>query len=152
MCHTSFERHQESTCGSKALRIGPSFAGLLALEGVVETDWTSATFTMNWKITAPDTVVRFEAGEPCCMILPVPRGYLEQFKPVRQPLSSNSELAAEFENWSRLRSSFQARLKDGEPETIKRGWQKDYFHGKDPGDEVAFPEHQTKLKVLEFGD
>lgn len=29
--------------------------GISALEGIVETDWTAATFTMNWKFTRPGT-------------------------------------------------------------------------------------------------
>ena len=35
-------------------------------------------------------------------------------------------------------------------DAIRRGWQKDYFHGKDPGDAESFVEHQTKLKIEEF--
>jgi len=39
------------------------------LEGTVEADWTSATFTMNWKTTRPNTPVRFEADEPICNVV-----------------------------------------------------------------------------------
>src|SRR5579884_2880748 len=30
--------------------------GICPLEGLVETDWACATFTMNWKLTGPGTV------------------------------------------------------------------------------------------------
>ncbi|MBI1313570.1 hypothetical protein GC176_19945 [bacterium] len=33
--------------------------GIQALEGIVETDWTAATFTMNWKLTCPNEPVHF---------------------------------------------------------------------------------------------
>ncbi len=124
--------------------------GLHALEGIVETDWTAATFTMNWKITAPNTLVRFDRGEPCCMILPQQRGYVEAFRPTKCLLASNPELAEEFAHWSRERSGYQERVAQGDEDAIRRGWQKDYFHGKDPGDVKSFPEHQTKLKIDEF--
>ena len=124
--------------------------GLHALEGIVETDWTAATFTMNWKITAPNTLVRFERGEPCCMILPQPRGFIERFHPSLRELAGNAELAAEFAHWSRERTGYQERVAMGDPEAIRQGWQKDYFHGKDPGDSESFAEHQTKLRIREF--
>src|SRR5262249_59430493 len=47
--------------------------GVQPLEGIVETDWLVSTFTMNWKITRMCEWVRFEAGEPVCMLVPIPR-------------------------------------------------------------------------------
>ena len=47
--------------------------GAAALTGVVETDWLPYPFTMNWQLTPPGTV-RFEAGEPFCLIYPVMDG------------------------------------------------------------------------------
>lgn len=38
--------------------------GIAALGGVIETDWSPYTFTMNWRFTRPGQRVRFEAGEP----------------------------------------------------------------------------------------
>jgi LPS sulfotransferase NodH len=55
--------------------------GICALEGIVETDWMEATFTMNWKLTRPNHPVVFEAGEPIAMISPVRRNELERFVP-----------------------------------------------------------------------
>jgi hypothetical protein len=37
----------------------------------------------------------------------------------------------------------------GAEEVLKRGWQKDYIQGRDPGSE-KFGEHQTKINVRSF--
>ena len=42
--------------------------GIAALSGVIETDWSPYSFTMNWMFTRPGTPVRFEKGEPYCHI------------------------------------------------------------------------------------
>ena len=123
--------------------------GAWPLEGIVETDWTAATFTMNWKLTRPGQLVRFERGEPICMVVPYPRNLLSELSPKRMPLAKNEELCREYENWSKERSGFQARVAEGDQEAKKRGWQKDYFQGRDPGKE-RFEEHQTKLAVAPF--
>src|SRR5476649_574381 len=55
--------------GYNILARGPSNwpkDGIAALEGVVETDWTVASFTMNWKLTRPGHAIRFSRGEPVC--------------------------------------------------------------------------------------
>ena len=53
----------------------------MALEGLVETDWAVATFTMNWKLTVPRRLIRFEPDDPICMLVPQRRGELESFEP-----------------------------------------------------------------------
>ena len=123
--------------------------GVQALEGVVETDWLASTFTMNWKITRVCEWVRFDKGEPFCMIVPVPRGLSESLVPQRTPLTANPELQAQYLAWEASRRGFLADLSVKNPEAIKRGWQKDYFQGKTPdGKDVEF--HQTRLALREF--
>lgn len=123
--------------------------GVQPLEGVVETDWLSATFTMNWKLTRPHHVVRFERGEPICMIVPVSRGVAEQLEPVYVPLDANPELAREYRDWEKSRSTFNADLAKLQPDAVKRGWQRDYMQGRTiSGKEVH--EHQTRLHLREF--
>lgn len=53
------------------------------LEGIVESDWSSVTFTMNWKVTRANHSVRFEKGDPVCMVVPWSRGLVEQLQPQR---------------------------------------------------------------------
>ena len=126
--------------------------GVQALEGLVESDWSSATFTMNWKITRPRRWIRFEEGEPICMIVPQRRGELESFDAEMLPLDSNPELKAAHEQWADSRSKFLAGLRLGMTEVVDRKWQKDYFQGKTPGRESASAEHQTVLKLKPFAN
>jgi hypothetical protein len=44
--------------------------GVQALEGIIETEWAVASFTMNWKLTRPGTVC-WEEGEPICQVAPI---------------------------------------------------------------------------------
>jgi hypothetical protein len=123
--------------------------GTQALEGIVETDWTPATFTMNWKLTRPGYLVRFEKGEPFCMLVPVPRGLAESLTPARLPLQREPELEQEYRAWLRSRQGFLQALDRKEPEAVQRGWQRDYVHGVAPSGARA-PEHQTRLNLKEF--
>jgi Family of unknown function (DUF6065) len=70
--------------------------GVCALEGIVESDWASSTFTMNWKITRPSTPISFEVNEPICMIVPQRRRELESFKPEIRSLDEDPD-----REWSR---------------------------------------------------
>lgn len=119
------------------------------LEGMVETDWTNATFTMNWKLTRPDYLVRFERGEPICMIAPYPRNLLREISPIRTPLSNDKQSHDAYKRWSSDRDDFHAKIKSRDPDALKRGWQKDYFQGRDPGSEQA-EGHLTKMSVRPF--
>jgi hypothetical protein len=56
--------------------------GVTPLDGLVESDWLEATFTMNWRIQAPHQPVRFVKGEPLLMVLPLPLAMLEAVEPV----------------------------------------------------------------------
>src|SRR5262249_41138013 len=113
------------------------------LEGIVETDWLPATFTMNWKLTRPHYPVHFAKGEPICMVLPVARGLAESLAPVRLPLSEAPELKREYEQWQESRKVFNAGLELRQPEAIQRGWQRDYVKGVMPSGAQA-AEHQTR--------
>lgn len=123
--------------------------GIQALEGVVETDWASSTFTMNWKVTRPFEWVSFEAGEPICMLVPVARGFAETLAPRLALLDTNPELKAKYQAWEAGRKGFLQGLRSLDPETVKRGWQKDYFQGKTP-EGGTFDGHQTRLSLKEF--
>lgn len=119
------------------------------LEGIVETDWSVASFTMNWKMTRPGVSVRFQDGEPICMIVPVPRELAERLKPCREPLDNDQELAAAYRAWSRSRDAFNRALARMDDEAIRRGWQKDYVLGRDLQGN-RFEHHQTRLHLGEF--
>jgi hypothetical protein len=118
--------------------------GIAPLEGLVETDWAPGTFTMNWKITRPDTWITFERGEPICMVVPQRRGELEEFVPRILPLAEDAGLEASNAAWCESRDEFNAERKweDGK-------WERHYFQGTAPDGSVA-AEHQTRLRLQGF--
>ncbi len=119
--------------------------GVAPLEGIVETDWTPATFTMNWKITRLDTWIVFTKGEPIAMIVPQRRSELEEFTPQILPLEDNPELKASNAAWRESRDQFNAEFVAGATD----GWERHYFRGSAPDGSVA-SEHQTRLRLKEF--
>jgi hypothetical protein len=147
--------------GYNLLARGPANApkdGIFALEGLVEADWLVGSFTMNWRFTRPGHRVRFEEGEPICMILPQKRGELESFAPEVRDINDDLETAYDYWKWAESRWRF---LTDGqkasasedpdEREAARReyGWQKHYVKGTSPTGTAA-REHQTSLKLRPF--
>ncbi len=138
--------------GVNLLARGPSNSpkdGVVALEGIVETDWAVAPFTMNWKITRPGARITFEAGEPICMLVPLRRGELERYWPVVADIDSDPQLAHEYRTWLRSRARFLADLGTPGSEANRMGWQRDYFLGESPAG-LRAPEHQLKLQLRDF--
>lgn len=123
--------------------------GVSPLEGIIETDWSISTFTMNWKMTCIDRPVVFEVGEPICMLVPQKRGELETFNPVLKEFTEDSEHFNEYKEWSVERTKFLDSLKTFNSSANKKLWQKDYFQGKKPNG-IKFTHHQTKLFLKEF--
>ena len=122
--------------------------GAHALEGIVETDWSSATFTMNWKLTRPGFPVVFEKGQPICMIVPQRRAELEGFDPMIVDLELAPNLAEEYREWRSGRAVFLEDLRTGARAAVRQKWQRDYFRGINP--DPIEPEHQTKRSLRAF--
>jgi hypothetical protein len=127
--------------------------GASPLEGVVEIDWATVAFTMNWKITRPELAVRFEAGEPFAMLVPQRRHELENIRPHTAKLSDNPALESEFRLWLRRRNESRlmrfARERGLTDEVPPDYWQKDYFKGQAVTG-VQAPEHRTKRRLRPF--
>jgi hypothetical protein len=119
--------------------------GIYALEGVVEADWSHATFTMNYLFTRTNRLVRFEKDEPICRIVPIPRYLSEMLTPVVGEMVDNPALQEKYLAWCRSRDDFNRGLREGDPSVTSQKWQKDYFKGE--GARV----HQTKLHQGDFG-
>lgn len=121
--------------------------GACPLDAVVETDWPTSTFTMNWKITRVGVPVRFEKDEPICMIFPIARGEIEKFQPEVRRISEDPELERKYKEWKLSRELFNRGSEDstGSQQT----WQKHYYLGTTL-DGKEFAEHQVKLKVRTF--
>ena len=75
------------------------------LEGIVETDWASASFSMSWKLTRKLMPVRFEVDEPICMIVPQRRAELEEFAPELRRIESDEDLQRKHEFFLRSRDA-----------------------------------------------
>lgn len=125
--------------------------GVTALEGIVESDWTEATFTMNWKMTRPNHPVVFEEDEPIAMITPMPRHQLERFQPEIRSLSEDPALEAVHREWAASRQRHNADLQVPNSQAQKDGWQRHYMRGTSIRQEPA-PEHQTALALNDFLD
>ncbi len=123
--------------------------GIAPLSGVVETDWAPYTFTMNWRFTRPNAVVRFEEDEPFCLLMPIDLKALEAVEPEVRPITDDPDLERRFRAWSKDRNTFNADLKRPASEAAKKGWQKDYFHGRD-ADGRAAQDHRTRLRLKPF--
>jgi hypothetical protein len=124
--------------------------GIYPLSGIVETDWSPYTFTMNWRFTRPGHWVRFEEKEPVCFVYPVQRGYLDEVKPKYVPMEKNADLMRQFRAWSASRDQFQAKVAKEQPAAGADKWQKRYYRGVDMDEKPGVPDHQIKPRLAEF--
>ncbi len=127
--------------------------GICALEGMVETDWATAPFTMNWKFTRRDQRVRFEKDEPFCMVVPSRRGELEAFGPQLRHVRADPLTAEGWKQWLRSREELQVRkflaAYSDDCAEARDAWEKDYFQGRGADGRPA-PEHETKRHLRPF--
>jgi hypothetical protein len=121
------------------------------LEGIVETDWASATFSMNWKLTRKLMPVRFEVDEPICMIVPQRRAELEEFVPELRHIESDDDLRRKYEFFLRSRDDLgrvQAETNTAAGERVP--WQGDYTRGSHADGEAGAHDHQTRCHLRPF--
>jgi hypothetical protein len=125
--------------------------GASPLEGLIETDWTAATATMNWKLTRPGLTVRFDAGDPIAMLVPTRRNELEGVRPRFAELSDDTELADRHRTWSASRMTFISGLPERTGAKTGELWEKHYMRGRDPDGHEA-REHQRKRVLRQFAE
>ncbi|HWF27249.1 MAG TPA: DUF6065 family protein [Mycobacterium sp.] len=121
------------------------------LEGIVETDWASASFSMSWKFTRKLMPVRFEVDEPICMIVPQRRAELEEFAPELRRIESDEDLQRKNELFLRSRDDagrIQAAANIAAGERLD--WQGDYTRGRHRDGEAGTPDHQTRRHLRSF--
>jgi hypothetical protein len=124
--------------------------GIFPLEGLVETDWSVAPFSMNWKFTRPGRC-EFKVGEPVAMLVPCRRRDLEDFQPRFAPLHENLKLQDGYSSWVKSRREFQEAQKSGDTQALRRRSQGHYRRGcTDQG--VFFPDHQSERELSPFAD
>jgi hypothetical protein len=119
---------------------------IVPLEGLIETDWTASTFTMNWRFTRPGTV-RFQEGEAFCFITLVPHASLDRVEPRLQRIDENPALEQAHSAWAEDRSKFNDRLNERDPTAVAAGWQRTYFKGETGERGTPPPFHLTKRRL-----
>jgi hypothetical protein len=135
--------------GSRLLVCGPANYfkdGIQPLTALIESDWMTMSFTMNWKMTAVNAPIRFEVGEPLFQAIPIATDVctdLEQADVTYQMLSDDPAVSQAYREWSEGRNKFHEKKRAGEVKPD--GWQKDYFQGKDASGRAAAPQHKTKV-------
>ena len=120
------------------------------LGGVVETDWSPYTFTMNWRFTRADTWIRFEENEPIAFLFPVQRGAVERFTPRIVSMNDAPQVREQFDAWSASRNAFQKWVAETQPEAPSAKWQKLYYRGLDAHGAPGAADHQAKLRLAPF--
>lgn len=127
---------------------GPSnhwMDSLSPLEGLVETDWSPSSFTMNWKITKRNSPIWFKKGDPICHLVPFPLDLLESMEPQFKSIDENPELKADFEAFAQQRwNQIQSNAESGGDM-----WMKDYMKGHLP-DGTPVNQHRTNFKLKPF--
>ncbi len=118
--------------------------GIAPLEGIVETDWAVASFSMSWKFTKALQKVKFEKDEPICLIVPMKRHELESFEPEIANLSG--DLLLEYSAWLESRKALvEQKAQNAAPKAMEGH----YTRGETvKGTRVTF--HQNKINLREF--
>src|SRR3954452_13536917 len=124
--------------------------GIYPLTGVVETDWSPFTFTMNWRFTRPNHWVRFDAGEPICFFFPVQRALLDDVRPALAPIEAEPSLLGRFQAWRKGRDPFVLRMGNEPPPAPADKWQKHYYRGVDMSEQEQVADHRTRLRLKPF--
>jgi hypothetical protein len=126
--------------------------GIGPLEGSIETDWATSTFTMNWKFTRPGEIV-FEEDEPFCMLVPYRRHDLEAFEPSLRTVEADEAIAAGWAAFDKSRADIHLRKFFAQHTNThvdaREEWEGDYFRGR-TADGVPAPEHKTKRRLRPF--
>lgn len=126
--------------------------GIYPLAGVIETDWSPYSFTMNWRVTRPEIWISFAEGEPICFVFPVQCGLLDTVEPELRDLASEPVLLREHQEWSASRRAFSEQLFRPGSDEQKERWQKRYYRGVRMDGQVGAQDHQIKLRLPEFAD
>ena len=122
--------------------------GLQGLEAIVETNWLPFTFTMNFKITEPNKVIKIPKGMPICRIYPFPLNTNEKTKLEIKSIAEYPEIRKNFNDYSNSRRDWNDMLKSNTKE-IKgsEARQKFYKNGTNAqGDVISEGFHKMDYK------
>lgn len=126
--------------------------GIQALSGILETDWSPYSSTMNWKFTRPCRV-RFRKGDCFAQISPIPARYVNSFSARIGDLEQERpDVYKDLLAWSESRRDFLINMRKADPETLRTGWQKLYYRGYFPDGERKHCEHAMRLNPSAFAE
>lgn len=124
--------------------------GIQALSGIIESDWSPYSTTMNYRFTRPCRV-SFCKGQPFAQISLIPAAFINRFDVRFAEMQADAPACkADFERWSASRADFNLRLAQGCPEAKKQKWQKLYYRGLYPDAERRHEAHRTRLAPAPF--
>jgi len=135
--------------GSRLLVGGPLNyfkPNLHPLTALIESDWLTMSFTMNWKVMWPDEPIRYDVGEPLFQVIPLAGNVcadLEGAVVHYARLAEDPAAADAYHRWQQARDQFHQGKARGE--VRPDGWQKDYFHGPDATGGAVTADHRTKV-------
>ncbi len=119
--------------------------GITPLEGIVESEWLSFPFTMNWRFTNPGKV-RFAVNEAVAFLTLCPHAILDMVQPVVREIADDPELQAAFTDWRDDRMAFNGRLARRDPDLVGKGWQRKYLHGAPYAKPENFHIHRRRMR------
>lgn len=122
-------------------------AHIQALTGVIETDWSPYSFTMNWIFTTAGETVVFASDDPIATLFPLRRGEIERFDPRYCKPEDAPDVWRDHMAWRQSRAVFNEDLKKQGSDAQRQKWQKHYMTG--PAEPIA-PPHRTKLRLPDF--
>lgn len=124
--------------------------GIQALTGIIETNWSPYSFTMNWIFTEPNYPIQFKQGEPFCFFFPISQGAVERTEPEFRDMRSNSNLYHQHSEWVKSRQYFIEDLSTPGSEAVQEKWQRKYFQGQQMDGQPGTLKHQTKIRAKAF--
>ncbi len=126
----------------------------VALDAFVRTDWLPFPFTMNWRLTRKNELIKFAAGEAVCRIYPYPIALLEETSLEIHNLTDDPGFLGEVNKWGAQRQANVAKQKadaakwqaTGEKPTGDGVWNSQYVRAKGKEGAEGFQPHQTIFK------
>jgi hypothetical protein len=91
--------------------------------------------------------VRFQKGEPICLVYPVAANAVSDTEVVIRDLADDPDLMEEAYAWKHRRDEFMQRFNAGDQTARKAGWQRDYFLGRRPDGSAPDAQHVNKLRL-----
>jgi Family of unknown function (DUF6065) len=136
--------------GSRLLVCGPPNyfkTNAHPLTALIESDWMSMSFNINYKLMIPQVSVRFEAGEPLFQAVPLMRNVcadVEESSVIYERLCDDPDVSRSYQAWDQSRRQFHERKAEGQARPDD--WQRDYFQGRDATGVEAASNHMIKVR------